>query len=391
MIVIELLIILVWPAGVIWLTSKFPFLEKIGAIAICCILGFLLSLLPIPFDKGFSQLTASVIVAIAIPLILFGFDLRKVRSLAKDMMKGYGLQIVATILCSSAAALIVSRLGLDYAAQLGGMATGLYVGNTPNMIAVGRALLPAAESAKVIIEASTADCIVGGGYFFLVLTIMCPLYKHVLGKKKAPETQLTDSYETQEITAGNEYDFASIPKDLRSIIRLILTILLAVASLAAGAGLELLINGSLDGSMFIMITVSVLGIAGSFVRPIRETKGTYQVGQYLFLMFSLGLCMSLDLSALIGSILRTALFLAAVQTACVFVHLLLCKLFKLDGGTALITNSAGLYGPPYIAPIAVAYGERQLIAPGIICGVVGLAIGNFLGIGVGSVLALILV
>ena len=100
--------------------------------------------------------------------------------------------------------------------------------------------------------------------------------------------------------------------------------------------------------------------------------------------------MSLDLSALIGSILRTALFLAAVQTACVFVHLLLCRLFRLDGGTALITNSAGLYGPPFIAPIAAAYGERQLIAPGIICGVVGLAVGNFLGIGLGSLLALIL-
>ena len=389
MIVIELLIILFLPAGVIWLTSKVPFLKKIGAIAICCLLGFLLSLLPLPYDKGFSQMTASVIVAVAIPLILFGFDLRKVRSLAKDMLKGYGLQIAATILCSAVAALIANRLGLDHSAQLGGMATGLYVGNTPNMIAVGKALLPAAD-ASVIIEASTADCIVGGGYFFLVLTIMCPLYKLVFRKKKAPEVKQTDSFETQEITAGNEYDFASIPRNRRSIIRLILTILLAAACLAAGAGLELLINGSLDGSLFIMITVSVLGIAGSFVRPIRETKGTYQIGQYLFLMFSLGLCMSLDLSTLIGPILRTALFLAAVQTACVFVHMVLCKLFKLDGGTALITNSAGLYGPPYIAPIAVAYGERQLIAPGIICGVVGLAIGNFLGIGVGSVLAPIL-
>ena len=388
--VIELLIILFVPAGVIWLTSKVPFLKGVGAIAICCVFGFLLSLLPIPYDKSFSQLTASVIVAIAIPLIMFGFDLRKVRSLARDMVKGYGLQILATILCSSVAAWIASQLGLDHSAQLGGMATGLYVGNTPNMIAVGRALLPGAESAEVIIDASTADCIVGGGYFFLVLTIMCPFYKRFLRKKEAQDSKRADSYEAQEITAGNEYDFASIPRDRRSMIRLILTILLAAACLAVGAGLELLINGSLDGSMFIMITVSALGIAGSFVRPIRETKGTYQIGQYLFLMFSLGLCMSLDLSTLVGSILQTALFLAAVQTACVFVHFLLCKLFKLDGGTALITNSAGLYGPPYIAPIAVAYGERQLIAPGIICGVVGLAIGNYLGIGVGSLLALIL-
>ena len=390
MVAIEFLIILCLPAGIIRLTKKVPFLKSVGAVAICCVFGFLLSLLPIPYDKGFSQMTASVIVAVAIPLIMFGFDLRQVRSLAKDMVKGYGLQIAAAIICSSAAAWLTSRLGLAHASQLGGMAAGLYVGNTPNMIAVGRALLPAANSGKVIIEASTADCIVGGGYFFLVLTIMRPLYKRFLRKKEARKLKPADPRETPEISAGNEYDFASIPRDRRSLVRLILTILLAGACLAVGAGLELLINGSLDGSLYIMITVSVLGIAGSFVRPIRETKGSYQIGHYLFLMFSLSLCMSLDLSALIGSILRTALFLAAVQTACVFVHLLLCRLFRLDGGTALITNSAGLYGPPFIAPIAVAYGERQLIAPGIICGVVGLAVGNFLGIGLGSLLALIL-
>ena len=390
MVAIEFLIILCLPAGIIRLTKKVPFLKSVGAVAICCVFGFLLSFLPIPYDKGFSQMTASVIVAVAIPLIMFGFDLRQVRSLAKDMVKGYGLQIAAAIICSSAAAWLASRLGLAHASQLGGMAAGLYVGNTPNMIAVGKALLPAANSGKVIIEASTADCIVGGGYFFLVLTIMRPLYKRFLRKKEARELKPADPRETPEISAGNEYDFASIPRDRRSMIRLILTILLAGACLAVGAGLELLINGSLDGSLYIMITVSVLGIAGSFVRPIRETKGSYQIGHYLFLMFSLSLCMSLDLSALIGSILRTALFLAAVQTACVFVHLLLCRLFRLDGGTALITNSAGLYGPPFIAPIAAAYGERQLIAPGIICGVVGLAVGNFLGIGLGSLLALIL-
>ena len=390
MIAIESLIILLMPAGVIRLMSKVPFLKSIGAIAICCISGLLLSLLPVHYDKSFSQLASSVICAIAIPLIMFGFDLRKVRSLAKDMVKGFGLQIAAAILCSSVAAWIAGRMGLDHAAQLGGMATGLYVGNTPNMIAVGRALLPAAESAEVIIEASTADCIVGGGYFFLVLTIMRPIYRRFLRKKTVPEIKAADHCETQEITAGDEYDFASIPRDRRSMIRLILTVLLAAACLAAGAGLELLINGNLDGSLFIMITVSVLGIAGSFVRPIRETKGTYQVGQYMFLMFSLGICMSLDLSTLIGSMLRTAMFLAAVQTSCVFVHLLLCRLFRLDGGTALITNSAGLYGPPYITPIAVSYGDRRLIAPGIICGVAGLATGNFLGIGVGSLLALIL-
>ena len=152
----------------------------------------------------------------------------------------------------------------------------------------------------------------------------------------------------------------------------------------------MLINGSLDGSLYIMITVSILGIAASFIRPIREVRGTYQVGQYLVLVFSLGLSMSIDLGTLVREILPTVAYFACVQTACVLVHLILCKLFRIDGGTALITNSAGIYGPPFIAPIAEAYGDRRLIAPGIICAITGLVVGNLLGIGIGGALSFVL-
>ena len=388
-ILIELLIILFLPAGVLRLISKAPFLKKIGAIAICNICGVLFSLLPIPHDKSFTQLTASVVVAIAIPLVLFGFDLRKVRVLARDMIKGYGLQVAATIVCTFAAALIAGRLGLAHAPQLAGMAAGLYTGSTANMIAVGSALLPGADGAEVIVAANTADLVVGGSYFFIVLLFMCPIYRRFLGKRAVSERDLPDADEIQDLSDGDEYDFASVPKDRRSMTRLGSVILLAVLCLAVGAGLELLISGNLDGSLYIVLTVSVLGIAGSFVRPIRETKGSYQIGQYMVLMFSLGLCMSIDLSVLFGAITQIFLFFAVFQTACVIVHIMLCKLFRLDGGTALITNTAGIFGPPFIAPVAQAYGERQLIAPGIICAVVGLVIGNFLGIGIGRFLSLL--
>ena len=150
----------------------------------------------------------------------------------------------------------------------------------------------------------------------------------------------------------------------------------------------MLINGSLDGSLYIILTVSILGIAFSFIKPIRRVKGSYQCGQYLILIFSLGLSMSIDIYQLAVEILPTLLFFACSQIAVILLHLLLCKLFRIDAGTALITSTAGIYGPPFIAPVANAYGDRELIAPGIICGTFGLAIGTLLGLGIGSLLAL---
>lgn len=389
MIILELLIILFVPSGILWLTEKIPLLKNIGAVALCYLFGFFLSLLPIPYDKGLSQLVASVIVAIAIPLIISGFDLNKVRFLAKDVIKGYGLQIAATIIMASLAALVGVKLGFVHAPQLAGMATGLYTGGTPNLIAIGSALLPASDRVEVIAAASTADFLVGGIYFLLILTILRPVYRNFLGEKDRSDLAPSEVLAYQGVEGVHEYDFQSIPKDPHSIFRLVAVFLLALVSLAAGAVLELLINGNLDGSLYIMISVSVLGIAGSFIRPVRETKGTYQIGQYMVLMFSLGLSMSIDLGVLVTTLMPIVMFFACTQTGCVILHLLLCKLFRIDGGTALITNTAGLYGPPFIAPVAEAYGKRQLIAPGIICSIVGLVFGNLLGIGIGSLLSLI--
>ena len=53
-------------------------------------------------------------------------------------------------------------------------------------------------------------------------------------------------------------------------------------------------------------------------------------------------------------------------------------------------NTAGVYGPPFITPVANAAKRNDLIAPGIICATLGLAIGNFIGIGVGQLFLLLM-
>ena len=383
--VIELLVIFLLPAGILRLIKRVSALRTVGAIALCYGCGFLLSLLPVGYDKGLSQTVASVLVAVAIPLILFGFDLRSVKSLAREMLIGYGLQIGTAILVACVGAVIAVRAGLVTAPSLAGMAVGLYTGGTPNLIAVGNALIPAREAPAVITAANTSDFVVGGIYFLLIVTVIRPVYRRFLGAGHAP-----DPAPAAEAAAQEEYDYASIPRDRKNVARLAGVCGLAVLCLALGAGLELLINGSLDGSLYIMITVSVLGVAFSFVRPVREVRGSYPLGQYLVLVFSLGLSMSIDLAALAREILPTLAYFACVQTACVLVHLLLCKAFRLDGGTALITSTAGLYGPPFIAPVADAWGDRRLIAPGVICGVTGLMLGNLLGIAAGGLLGILI-
>ncbi len=402
--VLALLFMAAMPAFILWLTKKVKFLGFIGAIALCYLLGIIVSVIPIPYDRGLTETVSSVFVAIAIPLILFGFDITGVRYLAKKTIISFAL-VIASAVCVSIVSFFIARAaGLENPNVLSGMTAGLYTGGTPNMIAIAKALL-GEQSGTVIASAQISDFFVGGVYFLLILTVIKPVYKKILGVGTANavvsggtvnETQNADTrlqtiaVETSKTgDAAEEYNYRLIPRDRKSIGKLIGVIALAIGCLGVGVGLEFLINGNIDGSLYIILAVSILGVAFSFVKPIRRIKGSYQIGQYLILIFSLGLSMSIDISELVKEILPTLCFFACSQIAVILLHLLLCKLCKIDAGTALITSTAGIYGPPFIAPVANAYGDRNLIAPGIICGTLGLAIGTLLGWAVGAFLGVL--
>ncbi len=392
--ILALILMSVLPAALLWLCRHVRFCAAVGSTALCYAAGLLLSLLPVPYDKSLTQTVASVAVALAIPLLLFGFDLLSMRKLAAKTALGMGLQFIA-VAFSAAAVFSIAKplLNIDYAAPLSGMVMGLYTGGTPNLVATGQALLPAEHAAEIILAANTADFIVGGIYFFFLLTFARPVYDKLLGR--------TSEFDKGKAVDPSEESIAGLPKnneenrlnfitkDKKRLQKLALCLLLAIACLGVGALLEILINGSMDGSLYIMITVSVLGLLFGFVPRIRAVEGTYSTGQYLILVFAVGLSMSLDLSVLVRNLLPILAFFAIAQILTALLHLLLCKIFHIDGGTALITSTAGIYGPPFIAPVANAYGDRSLIAPGVICGVFGLAVGNLAGIGFGTLLGLL--
>lgn len=384
MAVIEILLILSVPALVLFLMQRFKFISKIGAVTICYIIGLILAVLPIEYDKNLSQTVASVIVAIALPLILFSLDILSVRKLAGKTLLSFALVILSVITVSTTAALIAVHCGVLNAPSLAGMATGLYIGGTPNLFAIGSALL---NDINIINIANVSDSIIGGIYILLAFTVVKKLYKLLPGRS---HSAVGISEQTDYTAVQNEYDYREIPGDKKSLLKIARNILLALVCLGIGVLIEILVNGNMDGSLYIIITVSVLGIALSFIKPVREVKGTYQVGQYLILVFSLGLSMSIDLEKIVSDILPIFLFFASVQMGAIILHYVLCLIFRIDGGTAIITSIAGIYGPPFIAPAANAYGDQKLIIPGVICGTLGLVLGNVIGIALGEILATIL-
>ncbi len=382
-IVWDILIVAIMLAGprlMVALSKRVRLLGILGPVFLCYAGGFLLSLV-IP-DTSLAMDISEVLIPIAIPLILFSADLSSVKRLAKPMLNSFLLIIMAVTLVAGVA-YVVFRTQLPDAYKYAGMIIGLYTGGTPNLMAIGSAL---SVSDSHIVLANTADVVVGGVYFLLLISIMPRITRKFLKPfTLGGESAATADSETYMHGLEESFIPAKEPLSIKSLLRRGPIVLLGVLSLAVAVGLALLITGELN-VVVIMLVVTSCGIGFSFIKKVRTAPGSYSAGQYLILMFSFGIGLSFDFGAIrMESMVFFSMF-ALAQFGAIIVHLILAKICKIDADTALITSTAGIYGPAFIAPTADALKNRAVVLPGLICGILGYAVGNYLGIGIAFVL-----
>ena len=80
------------------------------------------------------------------------------------------------------------------------------------------------------------------------------------------------------------------------------------------------------------------------------------------------------------------LFVFGVLVSAVLLHVGLAAAFRLDADTTLMTSTAAIFGPAFIGPVAAAIKNRRLVAPGLTMGLMGIALGTYLGLATAWVL-----
>jgi len=61
-------------------------------------------------------------------------------------------------------------------------------------------------------------------------------------------------------------------------------------------------------------------------------------------------------------------------------HAILCKLARIDSDTFMVTSVAAVCSPPFVPMMARALGNPGTMLSGMTTGIVGYALGNYLGI-----------
>lgn len=136
----------------------------------------------------------------------------------------------------------------------------------------------------------------------------------------------------------------------------------------------------------IILSLTTLSIVASFFEKIRHLKGSFEMGEYLLYIFSIAIGLMANFEDILAESSSILFMMFGVMYGTFLLHLLLCYFFKIDRDTALVTAVAAIYGPAFVGQIASVIGNRQLLFSGMVTGLVGYAIGNFLGIGVAELL-----
>lgn len=358
----------------------FPFLSRrmarrgllpdwLSPVVLCYAAGIVLkntALFPLNDDWSATATEASILFAI--PLLLYATDLKRWLSYAGSSLLSFGLCVLSGVVATVAAALWFQEAIPD-TWRLAGMLAGIYTGGTPNMQAIGLALKAPQET---IILVNAADILLGGIYL-LLLTSVVPKWLDVVLPKFEPGRGMMDANETDPYLAFNYQDA------LRSIGLTILVI-------GGALGLTWLAYGRADQLAFLILMLTSLSLAASFVPAVRKWENTFEAGEYFLLIFCVALGMLADFQSIVDDGLGIVQFTAAALLGNILLHLLLARLFGIDRDTFLFTSVAAIYGPPFIGQIASITGNRQLILSGIAMGLLGYAIGNYLGIGLAFLL-----
>lgn len=370
-IIIQIIVLLLLPGLILYLKQRSKVIRWISPIVVCYLVGILAGNLS--FLRLNSQLmshVAEISVCLAIPILLFSCDVSKWLHHSKNTFISFTLAILAVII-TSVTAFFIFRDQIPESWKVAGMMIGVYSGATVNMTAIGIALhVPE----KLFVMINSADLLFGGIYFFFLITLSKKLFSYILPIYK--------SNNGNQVLNKTSETIAATKSSLKEISRHILISLgISLSILVISSGISYLVTGDLSATVIILV-ITALGIACSFIKKIKKLKYTYESGDYLLLMFALAIGSMVNFYELVTANLYIMLYCAMVVFGSALLHVLASALFRLDDDTVIINSAAALFGPAFILPVADAIKNKEIIVPGLAMALLGNAIGTYLGLAV---------
>ncbi len=373
-IVLMIAFFLLMPILIIFLEGKYRIVKKAGGVLICYVLGAFVGnvgLLPEEAYK-YQDMLSQLTVPLALPLILFSMDVRKWLKMAGSAISSLLLGLFTVVLMILVGYWIF-RESIPEIWKVSGMLTGIYTGGTPNMAAIKTALNVETE---VYLMTHTYEVALGAIYLVFILSVGQRVFLMWLRPFKAPETgNLTVS----NINLEEQYESYTGFFKRKTFLGVLAAFGLSVLIFGSSYGLSMLFPEDFSTAAIILL-ITTFGIVFSFVPKVKNIEKTFQAGMYIILIFCLVVSSMADIRKLVNISFDLFWYVALAMFGSHILHAFLARFLKIDADTVIISGSALICSPPFVPVVAGALRNREVILTGLIVGIAGYAIGNYLGV-----------
>lgn len=371
--VIQIIVMLAFPIIVIEIVKRNKLAGMVGPVILCYAVGLVVGNLPdSPVNTKLSQDVAEGAVPLAISLMLLSTRFISWLKYAKRTALSFALAVVAVLIASFSISAIfhLQEMGVEDVWKLSGMMVGVYTGGTPNLAAIGTGL---GISNETFIILNACDLMLSALYLVLLMSIA-----QRVALKFLPSFVPMKQNDRDETFHYQRYQ--QMASKTKVGVSLLIAFGISAAVVGLSVGFSLLVDGKITAPS-VILAVTTLSIAASFVKFVRFLPRTYEFGEYFLLVFCMGIGSISNFSEMIQASPQVLLYVTCVFVGTLSIHFLLSWIFKVDADTTLITSVAGIFGPAFIGPVASVLKNKDIVVSGLTTGLVGYAIANYLGLG----------
>jgi uncharacterized membrane protein len=303
---------------------------------------------------------------VSIFLLLLDARLAALKRASLPMLLAFGIGAFGTLIGVATAFWITGAPGWlgEHAAAVGGMYAATYIGGSANLTAVALHF-GVVEQPPLMAAVNIVDSVVGS-LWIAALVILARLLQRLDGTRPA-----------QAVAVGEE------PHDTRRVSVAGLAALLALAFGAFWLSQQLAAWTSQRGlAVPAILVLTSLALVLAQVPAVHRLGGARMLGVYTAYLFLAVIGAGCDFEALgelgdVGSLLL--LFVLVLLLIHGLIQFGAGRLLRLGPESLAIASSANVGGVVTILPVARGLGRMDLVLPGIVAGMIGNALGTYLG------------
>ncbi|WP_026699575.1 DUF819 family protein [Salibacterium aidingense] len=381
-----------WAAISIYLEQKYAWASKVSGAIIALIGAMALSNLSIiPLESGAYDAIWDYVVPLAIPLLLFQANIKKIWQESGRMLTIFLLSSIGTVVGTIISFTLLKDV-IPHLDKIGAMMTGSYTGGGVNFAAMSAKF----EAPEDLVSATVvADNAMMALFFFVLMGIPAvSLFRRKFKTPHMEEVESNTSSDEDKTLAASFWKGKEISlKDIASSVATAFFLVAVSFQLAdffaeaipggEDAGIFYQVLGGLIGDQYLVLTTLTVLAVFLFPNYFENLHGTQELGTFLIYLFFVVIGVPASLSLVMTTAPLLLVFVLIIVLMNLLCSLVLGKLFKFNLEEIVLASNANLGGPTTAAAMAIAKGWNKLIVPILIVGTLGYIIGNYLGTGIG--------